>query len=116
MTANKYSIIYEYLGLVFAARLRAFVAAQGVDSRMVFFISRVNRTNRAEPWAREQAPDPEPEEFNIMSGASLRGVVKSVGVWVRERSVINHNDNSLWDGATKSSAPADTAPLITSGR
>jgi hypothetical protein len=32
----------------------------------------------------------------MMSGASLRGVVKRVGVWVRERSVINHNDNSLW--------------------
>ena len=75
--------------------MRAFVAAQGVESRMVVYISRVNRTNRAEPWAREQAP----EEFNMMSGASLRGVVKRVGVWVRERSVINHNDNSLWDGA-----------------
>ena len=40
----------------------------------------------------------------------LRGVVKRVGVFVRERSVINHND-SLWDGAlTKGfGASADTA-------
>ena len=36
----------------------------------------------------------------------LRGVVKRVGVFVRERSVINHND-SLWHGAlTKGTAQA----------
>jgi hypothetical protein len=58
---------------------------------MVVLISRVNRTSRAEPWAREQAP----EEFNITRSRSVRGVVKRVGVGVRERSVINHNDSTL---------------------
>ena len=45
------------------------------------------------------APCRNSSDVSLMSGASLRGVVKRVGVWVRERSVINHNDNSLWDGA-----------------